>query len=328
MTGDSGRPGRSVRVGLVLSAGGTLGYAFHAGVLAAIAEATGWEPRSAELIVGTSAGSLAAAVLRAGLGARDLAARVLGDPMSPDGRILAARLGPAARPPPRVQSPRRRGLASTELLRRALLHPGSVRLGALAAAILPAGQISNEGVVTGIRRFFGDRWPEASTWICAVSLEDGKRVLFGSPGAPSASLADAVAASSAIPAFFEPVTIGGRRYVDGGAHSVTNVDAVASLGMDLVIVSSPMSGSLEALRRTLDLPVRAASAARLAREAAAVRRNGTDVVVFQPSADDLRAMGLNLMDAARRRAVVRQAMASTRRRLQEGLLTKLEAVRA
>jgi NTE family protein len=313
----------------VLSAGGSLGYAYHAGVLAALSQVVGWEPRSAELIVGTSAGSLAAAVLRAGLSARDLAARVLGDPLSPEGQSLAARLGPAARPPPRSQSPRRRGLASTELLRRALLRPGSVRFGALAAAILPAGEISNQPVVSGIRRFFGDRWPAEDTWICAVSLEDGGRVVFGSPGAPPASLADAVAASSAIPAFFEPVTIGGRRYVDGGVHSVTNLDVVAGLGLDLVIVSSPMSSTLDALRRTLDLPIRAASAARLAREAALVRRRGTDVVVFQPTPEDLGAMGLNLMDAARRRAVVRQAMASTRRRLQAGgLLKRLEVVRA
>jgi NTE family protein len=218
MTGAAGRRGRSARVGVVLSAGGTLGYAYHAGVLAALSEATGWEPGSAELVVGTSAGSLAAAVLRAGLSARDLAARVLGEPMSEEGRVLAAQLGPAARPPPRSQSPRRRGLASTELLRRALLRPGSVRFGALAAAILPAGEISNQPVVAGIRRFFGDGWPGAGTWICAVSLEDGGQVVFGRPGAPPASLADAVAASSAIPAFFEPVRIGGRRYVDGGAH--------------------------------------------------------------------------------------------------------------
>jgi len=55
------------RIGLVLGAGGSVGHAYHAGVLAAIAEATGWSPNSAELIVGTSAGSLVAALLRAGL---------------------------------------------------------------------------------------------------------------------------------------------------------------------------------------------------------------------------------------------------------------------
>ena len=58
------------RIGLVLGAGGVIGHAFHAGVLAALADDTGWDPRRADVIVGTSAGSIAGALLRAG--GRDL----------------------------------------------------------------------------------------------------------------------------------------------------------------------------------------------------------------------------------------------------------------
>src|SRR4029453_17418931 len=50
------------RVGLVLGAGGVVGHAFHAGVLRALAEVTGWDPRRAEVVVGTSAGAPAGAV--------------------------------------------------------------------------------------------------------------------------------------------------------------------------------------------------------------------------------------------------------------------------
>src|SRR2546423_15592600 len=97
-------------VGLVLSGGGTVGHAFHSGVLAAIAEATGWDARTADLAVGTSAGSLVAAMLRAGFPAPDLAARVLGRPLSAEGGRVAELLGAlkdlpawaAARPRPRV----------------------------------------------------------------------------------------------------------------------------------------------------------------------------------------------------------------------------------
>ncbi|MBJ7600584.1 MAG: patatin [Candidatus Nephthysia bennettiae] len=302
-------------VGLVLSGGGTVGHAFHSGVLAAIAEATGWDARTAGLAVGTSAGSLVAAMLRAGFPAPDLAARVLGRPLSEEGRRVAELLRELKDLPAWSAARPRRGMAAPQLLRRGLLRPGSVRLAALVAAALPPGRVSAAPLGDAVRRLFGSGWPQQPTWICAVALDDGRRVVFGREGAPPPALADAVAASCAIPSYFEPVTIGGRRYVDGGVHSVTNLDVVAGLGLDLVLVSSAMSGASGSLRGSVDLPVRAASRARLAREAAAVRRAGTEVVIFQPGAADLAAMGINLMDAGRSRAVVTQALESTRQRL-------------
>ena len=298
-------------VGLVLGAGGTLGHAYHTGTLAALAEATGWEPRAADIVVGTSAGSGVAAALRAGFSAGDLAARQTGRQLSPEGRRLAARLGP----PVNIEMPRassRQWIASAELLRRALLRPGSVRAGAVVAAALPEGEVPTEVIAAGIRRLHGDRWPEQPTWICAVRLDDGERVVFGREGSPAVSLADAVAASCAIPAVYHPVTLHGRRYVDGGVHSVTNLDLVAGLGLDLVIVVVPMAGRPEAILGSLDMPIRAAAAARLATETSRVRRQGTPVVALQPNRADVEAMGINLMDWRRRARVTHQAQASAR----------------
>src|SRR3979411_489356 len=85
------------RVGLVLGAGGSVGGAYHAGVLAAIEEATGWKPDSAGIIVGTSAGSIVAAWLRAGLVAADFENLSLRPPLSPAGAALVARSGPRTR---------------------------------------------------------------------------------------------------------------------------------------------------------------------------------------------------------------------------------------
>jgi NTE family protein len=185
-----------------------------------------------------------------------------------------------------------------------------VRLGSAVAAALPAGTLPTEAFVGGLRRILDPAWPERPTWICAVRLDDGARVVFGAPRAPRPNWPDAVAASCAIPSLFEPVEIGGHRYVDGGAHSVTNVDVVAGLGLDLVVVSAPMTMRAGGARLALDVPLRVATSARLAREAAAVRRSGTAVVVLQPTAADRRAMGLNAMDAGRRERVTRQARAS------------------
>ena len=87
------------RIGLVLGAGGVVGHAFHAGVLAALQEETGWDARRADLIVGTSAGSGVAALLRAGLSPADLLARATDSALSADGARLAARAGaPPVRP--------------------------------------------------------------------------------------------------------------------------------------------------------------------------------------------------------------------------------------
>src|SRR5207302_7220597 len=81
------------RIGLVLGAGGSVGHAYHAGVLAGSEEGTGWDPRRAEVIVGTSAGSVVAALLRAGLDANDLARASLGEELSRPGAELLARSG-------------------------------------------------------------------------------------------------------------------------------------------------------------------------------------------------------------------------------------------
>jgi NTE family protein len=307
------------RIGVVLGAGGAVGHAFHAGVLAELAAATGWDPRDAEVVVGTSAGSVVGALLRAGVSAPDLAARVTGAPLSPEGARLAARAGAPASIPSR---PRRGGglprMASPgTFVRAAFPRFPFVRPGALAAAALPAGQIPTELVASGLRPLFTAGWPDRDLWVCAVRLDTGRRVVFGREGAPGdVDVADAVAASCAIPAFFEPVEIGGVRYVDGGAHSPTNLDLLARLDLDLVVVSSPMSVAGNRLRPSLDLPARRWARLYLGREAARVRRAGTPVLAFQPAAADLAVMGLNAMDPARRGPVTRQARESTRRRLQ------------
>jgi NTE family protein len=311
------------RIGLVLGAGGQVGHAFHAGVLAALSDTFGWDPNQAELIVGTSAGSGVAALLRAGMPATDIAARALGEPVSAAALELAARLGPPATlPPRRLAAPGRRWVASPELLVRLALRPWEARFGTLAAAALPEGWVSTDLVSAGPQRAFGRNWPERSLWICAVSLDRGRRVVFGRPESPAATVGEAVAASCAIPGFFTPVTIDGVRYVDGGAHSPTNADLVSGLGLDLVLVSSPMSA--QRLSVSPDGALRALCRLRLAEEATRVRRAGTPVVVFAPTPQDLAVMGwsASAMDGRRRAAVTRQARASLRARLLDSVFGK------
>lgn len=312
------------RVGLVLGAGGMAGLAFHAGVLAALSEALGWDPRSAELVVGTSAGSITAAALRAGLAAPDLYARACGDPLTPEAAEILAPVDRAmdGRAPvtagPMVWRP-----AAPRVLWPGARRLGGVRPGVVAAGLLPAGRMPTTVIEAGVGALFPDRWPQRPTWLCALSLDDGRLTVFGRADAPSASVGAAVAASCAIPGYFAPVEIGGVRYVDGGAYSTVNLAEVRGEQLDVVIVSAPMARA--GSRPPLVPPGLPAAVGALGRElnrfqlgfeARAVRGAGTPVVAFSPTVEDRFVMGLNPMDGARRAPIARQARQSALRRLE------------
>jgi NTE family protein len=237
---------------------------------------TGFDARTAEVVVGTSAGSLVAASLRcAGLGA-------VPPPLAapPDEALLGR--GPDLRP-------------LLALARR----PWAARAGVLATAFVPAGTRPTETFVEPLRRRCGSAWPARDLLICAVRRRDGRRVVFGSPGAPAVDVATAVAASCAIPGYFRPVTADGVAYVDGGVHSPTNADVLADRRLDLVVVSSPMSVERHALRAKLDLTARLFWHRYVAAERRALERRGTLVLAIEPGGETLRALGVNTLSAAR-----------------------------
>jgi NTE family protein len=248
-------------------------------------------------------------MLRAGLPASDLANVSERRPLSAEGARLFSRHHRPHRPRTTFALPRppRPGPALGALV-RAARRPRSISL----APFLPEGVISTEPITDGFNAVYDGRWPDQLLWLCTVRLRDGQRVVFGHEGAPTALVGDAVGASCAIPAHFAPVAIGDQRYVDGGAHSMANLDVVAPLGLDLVVVSAPMGGQ-PAIRP--DVLVRQMLRAQLEAEAQVVRAAGTPVVVLEPQRQDLTAMGLNPMDAARRDAVSRQARATVLRQV-------------
>lgn len=279
------------------------GTAFHAGVIAGLFDDIGWDAREADIIVGTSAGSTSAALLRAGLPPRDYLPRITGDPMLREGQRLLAHAPAVRQVRPRL--PRGWPLpASAPLLRRALTRPGRVHPGVALAAALPLGATPNQDVAAAIAPLH-DRWPERPLWICAVRLDTGARVVFGRDGdAPPASVGEAVTASCAIPGFYEPPEIGGVRFVDGGVRSLCNLDLMSRLGLDLVIVSAPMSTSTW-IERSREAGWRSAARLQLAREARAVRAAGTPVAVLAPDVRVRDAMRGASMDARRRAAIAR-----------------------
>jgi NTE family protein len=258
-----------VSFGLVLGAGGQAGGAFHAGVVRALRD-YGLEPSAAEVIVGTSAGSLMAASLR-----RRAPSRPVADP--PAGSRTRRRL------PNRT--------SALELYRR----PRQLFNALLLAPELASGRRSIEFLRDGMDAKHG-AWPQAPTWIVAVRRSDGRRVVFGKDGEPVTDLASACAASCAIPGYFSAIEIDGTSYVDGGVHSPTNADLLAGRRLDVVVISSPMSMPLTRARPRVDLPIRLLFHGYLREEVWALRRRGTTVVVLEPDRAVLDVMGLNMMD--------------------------------
>lgn len=329
--------GDSPRVGLVLGAGGVLGGAWLVGALDAIARETGWDPASAERIVGTSAGSMVSALLACGVPPWVMVAHAAGEsPDVPDELSIAEddmpRWGGASfrlhRGLPAL------GPGSWRLAAASLARPYRYAPAAVVAGWVPRGLVSTEPLKAVVRRVADDGWaPHPGLWIMACDYATGRRVAFGRDDAPPAPLADAVAASCAIPGFYRPVRIGGRRYVDGGVASTSNLDVLAGEGLDLVLCLNPLS-SLETprVRRPTAIAaarLRAASGRRLGREARRLREAGTDVVLLQPTIHDLDAMGTNLMSRRRRNEVIGVAVETVTGHLREpGIRERLEQLPA
>lgn len=305
-----------MRTALVLGGGGFLGQAFHLGALEALQEVTGLDGRRVDTLVGTSAGSIVAANLAGGLSAHDQAAELLGEPLSAEGAgIRAGRVHARATTALADPAAARRGPLDPVSLLSLARRPRSTRPGSVLSGLLPAGRQSTDPIARGFRYLHGDRWPEVDLRICAVRVRGAQRVAFGSPGAPAVDVGTAVAASCAIPAYFTPVHVGGRAYVDGGVHSPTNADVLLPDVPERVVVLSPMSVGPHPGPR-VDLAVRLAVRRYLAREVRALRRRGAEVLVVQPGPRDLDAMGLNPMRAHRVEQVLTTARASVRDRLE------------
>ena len=134
--------------------------------------------------------------------------------------------------------------------------------------------------------------------------------MFGEPGAPPASVPDAVLASCAVPWLFAPVEIDGREYVDGGVWSPVNLDAAPVRRGARIVCLNPtatLAGSTRALAA-----LRTASRASAGAEALALRARGADVEVIVPDEDSTAAMGTNLMDRRRVDVVLDAAVAQGR----------------
>jgi NTE family protein len=211
-----------MRRALVLAGGGVAGIAWELGVLRGIGDE---DPelltslRGSDLVIGTSAGAAVAAQITSGATMEDLYAAQLSEHSAElevefDLENILSRFAAATE-----------GATGPQDIRR--------RIGALA---LETPTVSESARRTAVAARLPEKsWPDGDLLLAAVDTETGEETMFTKDS--GVDIVDAVAASCAVPGVWPPVTIGGRRYMDGGVRSITNADLAA--GCDRILVVAP-----------------------------------------------------------------------------------------
>jgi NTE family protein len=303
------------KIGLVLGGGGIAGFAYLTTTLTVLQQITGWDPRNADVIVGTSAGSNIGGFLRGGTPIGESLDDIMTLPANPRSmerlRVLSGREADRSM----RLFPTSLKMAAREAARGPFMRPSRI-----VSGLLPNGNIRTDTIGDRMIELHGTSWPDRELFITTVRLHDSERVVFGLDR-KDVDVGTAVEASSAIPGYFKPVTIDGFRYVDGGTHSPTNADLLIDRDLDLIVIAAPMSvdnystgwmmtnGALRLFWRN-----------QVQREVAALRSAGHRVLLLEPSIDEARSMGPTLMDPTRIVNVVLQTSSAAKAAMTEDKL--------
>ena len=296
---------------LVLGAGGILGEAWMAGLLSGLQEASGWDARDCDHFVGTSAGSIVAAGLAAGVDPRTRLDRLPEQPAAEPGEPeRPSLLGGALRVGRGASASAFAPLAALAL-RSTAMSGAAVRRAALSR--VPEGRQSLAGLGRTIDELRVD-W-DARLFVVALDVGSGHRTVFGLPDTSDLSVGTAVEASCAIPGVFRPIRARGRVYVDGGAWSLTNLDVAPVARGTRVLCLNPTGslGNVTSLRGAVGPLSRSVSAV----EALALQRRGANVTTLSPDGEAARAMGSDFMNPRRRNATQAAGFKQGRRAARE-----------
>jgi NTE family protein len=252
---------------LVLGGGGVAAAAWELGVLAALAEA-GVDFGLADLIVGTSAGALVAAQLAGGADMQRLYSS----------HLAAPRAAPAV--PVRTML-----TLSWMLLRYRDPQRYRIHVGRLALKARAPSERDRRGDIAS--RLITHTWPRQPIMITAIDASSGEFIGFSQDS--DIPLVDAITASMAVPGIQPPVTIGGRRFIDGGTRSCANADL--AVGYKRIIIIAPVA------RRSGPIASLATQTNKL--------RQRSRVVTVTPDRASRKAMGWNPTDPRRGPAAAR-----------------------
>ncbi|CAM3784552.1 patatin-like phospholipase family protein [Kibdelosporangium persicum] len=248
---------------LVLGGGGVAGIAWEVGILYGLGDAV----LDVDVIVGTSAGSAVAATVTQISLAEAYERQITPAPPSANGPRPAPQLGKLMELFGETYS-----LPEQEAVRKMADF-------SLAAETMPEEtfqRVIGSGLPSG-------QWPDRNISVVAYDTGSGERTVFTRES--GVDLVPAVAASCSVPGVFPPITINGRRYMDGGIRMSNNADLVAHC--DEILIIAPLT--------ELSPPPNAK--------------------VISPDQDAIAAMGANVLDPASRipsaEAGLRQGRAMT-----------------
>lgn len=298
------------RRALVIGCGGVAGGAWTIAMLNSLTKATGWDPRQADILMGTSSGSVIVSLLGGGISVE----RMMNNQRTGHSHTTAwdhdDSSGGALPPLPGSLMP-----GAPQLLWQGLR--GRVSAMTALSGLLPKGRLNIEPLTKLIDGLSTENaWvPHPATWVVAVDDKTGERVAFGSPDAPRVAMRDAVCASCAIPGWAPPIEMAGRRYLDGGIASPISADLLANKGIDEVVIISPMASRQTDRPRSLPLRIerlmRKIMTQRVTSEIRYLQDRGIRVLWLEPVPEDLASFGYNMMDPKRRKSVFDTALRTT-----------------
>lgn len=320
------------RVGLVCAGGGVTGAVYEIGCLQAVEEVLDIDLTALDCYVGVSGGAFVTSLLASGFSATDIYRELSDGGPKPFGVPAASifRLGVAEYARRALRLPRAAYDAARVLLSRDTSSLTDVALPFLEA--IPAGLLENSGVaeyLDALFRRYGrpQRFDELDRVlrIVAVDIDRAETVAFGAGSHRKTPIPLAVQASTALPGLYRPVRIDGRDYVDGGVTKTAHINLAIRAGCELVICVNPLVPIHNASRRSTLGPLAGHGLDTVLGQVLRVLLHGrfeygldryrvehpeVDILLVEPSRDDLTMFRYDIMRYSARRALAHHGRAS------------------
>lgn len=330
---------RQSKIALVCAGGGVTGALYEIGCLKALDESLDLDLTRLDYYVGVSGGAFVSSLLASGFAPAEIYREITTGGASPFGVPAAAlfRLGVAEYARRALRLPAATYKAAKALFSGDTSSPRDVLLPFLE--VIPPGLLDNSGVEEFLRNLFA-RFGKSNDFatlqtplrIVAVDLDRGETVAFGDRRHRQVTISEAVQASTALPGLYRPVRLGGRDYVDGGVTKTAHINLAIRQGADLVICVNPLVPILNGSKRSSLGPLSSHGVDTVLGQVLRILIHGrfaygmdryrtehpeVDILVLQPTRDDLTMFRYDIMRYSARKALTRHGRMSALQTLSE-----------